>query len=86
MPSKRHSDWIVTDIPPVLDQVIESMAGCSCYTILDLFVGYDHCTLDILSHNLTTIQSVTPLDCYLTDCRTVPVYDKDWDYLIAKIR
>ena len=29
---------------------------------------------------------VTPLDCYLTDCRTVPAYDKDWDCLIAEIR
>ena len=29
---------------------------------------------------------VTPLDCYLTDCRTVPAYNKDWDCQIAKIR
>ena len=53
-------------IPPVLDQVIESMAGHSCYTILDLFVGYDHCTLDILSHDLTTIQS--PVGCVRLTC------------------
>ena len=53
-------------IPPVLDQVIESMAGCSCYTILDLFVGYDHRTLDILSHDLTTIQS--PVSCIRLTC------------------
>ena len=26
------------------------------------------------------------LDCYLTDCRTVPAYDKIWDCQIAKIR
>jgi reverse transcriptase-like protein len=39
------------------DQLIESMAGHTCYTMLDLFVGYDHHTLDISSHNLTTIQS-----------------------------
>ena len=32
------------------------------------------------------VSSVTPLDCYLMDCRTVPVYDKVWDYQIAKIR
>jgi hypothetical protein len=53
-------------IPPVPDQVIESMAGRSCYTILDLFVGYDHRTLDILSHDLTTIQS--PLGCIRLTC------------------
>jgi hypothetical protein len=36
-------------IPPIPDQVIEVMAGCSCYTMLDLFVGYNHCTLDVSS-------------------------------------
>jgi hypothetical protein len=44
-------------IPPLADQLIESMVGCSCYTMLDLFVGYDHQTLDIASHDLTTVQS-----------------------------
>ena len=53
-------------IPPVPDQVIESMAGRSCYIILDLFVGYDHCTLDILSRDLTTIQS--PVGCVRLTC------------------
>jgi len=44
-------------IPPILDQVIESMARRSCYTMLDLFSGYDHHTLDPASCDLTTIQS-----------------------------
>ncbi len=44
-------------IPPLADQLIESMAGCSCYTMLDLFIGYDHHTLDIASCDLTTFQS-----------------------------
>ena len=44
-------------VPPLADQLIESMAGRSCYTMLDLFVGYDHRTLDISSRDLTTIQS-----------------------------
>jgi len=44
-------------VPPILDQVIKSMAGRSCYTMLDIFVGYDHCTLDIASRDLTTVQS-----------------------------
>jgi hypothetical protein len=44
-------------IPPPADQIIESMAGRACYTMLDLFVGYDHRTLDIASRDLTTIQS-----------------------------
>ena len=33
------------------------MAGQLCYTLLDIFVGYDHCTLNIGSRNLTTVQS-----------------------------
>jgi hypothetical protein len=44
-------------VPPIADQVIEAMAGRSCYTMLDLFVGYDHRTLDVTSRDLTTIQS-----------------------------
>src|SRR5712671_4554529 len=44
-------------VPPPADQVIEAMAGRACYTMLDLFVGYDHRTLDIASRDLTTIQS-----------------------------
>jgi hypothetical protein len=42
------------------------MAGCSCYTILDLFIGYNHCMLNILSYILTTIQS--PLSCVRLTC------------------
>jgi hypothetical protein len=44
-------------MPPLADQLVEGMAGHSCYSMLDLFVGYNHHTLDITSHNLTTIQS-----------------------------
>ena len=44
-------------VPPLANQLIESMAGRTCYTMLDLFVGYDHHTLDISSRDLTTIQS-----------------------------
>jgi hypothetical protein len=46
-----------SSIPSIPDQVIKAMASCSCYTILNLFVGYNHQTLDISSHDLTTIQS-----------------------------
>ena len=44
-------------VPPLADQLIEAMAGRACYSMLDLFVGYDHRTLDIASRDLTTIQS-----------------------------
>ena len=44
-------------VPPLADQLIESMAGRACYSMLDLFVGYDHRTLDVSSRDLTTIQS-----------------------------
>jgi len=44
-------------IPPLADQVIEAMAGKSCYSLLDLYVGYNHCSLDVSSCDLMTIQS-----------------------------
>ena len=44
-------------ITPIAEQVIEAMAGRACYSMLDLFVGYDHRTLDVASRDLTTIQS-----------------------------
>jgi hypothetical protein len=44
-------------VPPLADQLIEAMAGHLCYSILDLFVGYNHHTLDVSSRDLTTIQS-----------------------------
>ena len=44
-------------VPPLAEQLIEAMAGRSCYSMLDLFVGYDHRTLDVASRDLTTIQS-----------------------------
>ncbi|KAH9952416.1 hypothetical protein BC827DRAFT_1106157, partial [Russula dissimulans] len=30
-----------SSVPPPADQVIEAMARQACYTMLDLFVGYD---------------------------------------------
>jgi len=44
-------------IPPIPNQIIKAMAGHLCYTMLDIFVSYDHCSLNISSCNLTTIQS-----------------------------
>ena len=50
-------------VPPFVDQFIEGMAARACYSMIDLFVGYDHRTLDISSRDLTSFQ--TPL-CYVT--------------------
>jgi hypothetical protein len=44
-------------LPPDPNKIIESMVGHACYSMLDLFVGYDHHTLDPSSCDLTTIQS-----------------------------
>ena len=44
------------------------MAARACYSILDLFVGYDHHVLDIPSCDLTTFQ--TPLSAYR--CTVLP--------------
>ena len=55
-------------MPPFLDQFVEDMAGRACYSLLDLFVGYDHRALDISSRDLTTFQ--TPLGAYR--CTVLP--------------
>ena len=44
-------------IPPFVDQFVEGIAGCSCYSMLDLLVGYDHRTLNVASRYLTSFQS-----------------------------
>lgn len=36
-------------VPPFVDQFVEGMAAHACYSMLDLFVGSDHHTLDISS-------------------------------------
>ena len=46
-----------TAVPPFVDQFVEGIAGCSCYSMLDLLMGYDHRTLDVASCDLTGFQS-----------------------------
>ena len=55
-------------VPPFVDQFVEGMAAHACYSMLDLFVSYDHQMLDISSHDLTTFQ--TPLRAYW--CTVLP--------------
>jgi hypothetical protein len=44
-------------VPPLVDQFVEGIAAHSCYSMLNLLVGYDHWTLDIASQDLTSFQS-----------------------------
>ena len=44
-------------IPPFVDQFVEGIAGHSCFSMLDLLIGYDHRTLDVSSCDLTSFQS-----------------------------
>ena len=73
-------------VPPIPDQVIEAMAGRSCYTILDLLVGYDHRTLDIASRDLTTVQS--PVGTVRLTCLpqgwtgAVPIFHGDVTFIL----
>ena len=70
VPKKNGSLWLVHDlqplnavtirnaaVPPLVDQFVEGIAAHSCYSMLDLLVGYDHRTLDIASRDLTSFQS-----------------------------
>ena len=55
-------------VPPFVDQFVEGMAARACYSMLDLFVGYDHRSLDVSSCDLTSFQ--TPLGAYR--CTVLP--------------
>jgi hypothetical protein len=44
-------------LPPIADHFIEGFAGRACYSLFDLFVGYDHRDLDEASRDLTTFQT-----------------------------
>jgi hypothetical protein len=57
-----------TAVPPFVDQFVESMAARACYSMLDLFVGYDHQKLDVSSRDLTSFQ--TPLGAFR--CTVLP--------------
>ena len=73
-------------VPPIADQVIESMAGRTCYSMLDLYAGYDHRTLNIASRNLTTVQSPVGSICLTTvpQGRTdvVPIFHGDIVFIL----
>jgi hypothetical protein len=55
-------------VPPFVGQFVEGMAARTCYSMLDLFVGYDHRSLDVASHDLTMFQ--TPLGAFR--CTVLP--------------
>ena len=44
-------------LPPKLDEFVEPFAGSSCYTVLDLYSGYDGRKLHLKSRDLTTFSS-----------------------------
>ena len=56
-------------VPPFVDQFVEEMAARACYSMLNLYVRYDHHILDVSSRDLTTFQ--TPLDAY--QCTVLPM-------------
>src|ERR1700761_615296 len=46
-------------VPPIIDEVIEGFAGHTCYSLGDIYIGYDHRLVDPSSRDFTTFQ--TPL-------------------------
>src|SRR6266850_4703963 len=63
------------------------MAGWACYAMLDLFVGYDHQTLDVTLHDLTMVQS--PIGALQLTClpqgwtNTVAIFHDDISFLLT---
>ena len=46
-----------TAVPLFVNQFVKGMAACACYSMLNLYVGYNHCILDVSSCDLTTSQT-----------------------------
>ena len=44
-------------MPPILDNFVEPFAGRQCYTVFDLFWGFDARRLDVSSRHLTSFES-----------------------------
>jgi hypothetical protein len=44
-------------VPPITDFFLDDFAAQSCYTVLDLYVGYDHRLIAEQSRDLTTFQT-----------------------------
>jgi hypothetical protein len=60
--------------------------GDGCYSMLNLFIGYDHCTLDVTFRDLTTIQSpigVMRLTCLLQGWTNAgAIFHKDITFIL----
>ncbi len=74
-------------LPPDPDDIIESMVGRACYSMLNLFVSYDHCMLDPSSYDLTTIQS--PIGAKRLTClpqgwtNAVAIFHEDMTFILV---
>ena len=44
-------------VPPIIDETVEAFAGCTCYTLLDIYIGYDHRLIHPDYRDLTTVQT-----------------------------
>jgi hypothetical protein len=55
-------------VPPFVDQFVEGMAVHACYSLLVLFIGYDHHVLNVSLRDLTSFQ--TPLSAFC--CTVLP--------------
>ena len=61
--------------PPILDDFVEPFAGRSCYTVFDLYSGYDSCLLHVKSRDLTSFQTPLGLLCIAGMChRVLPIH------------
>ena len=46
-----------SSVPPFTEQIVEQFTGCICAVILDLYIGYDECTLTEVLRDFTTFQT-----------------------------
>ena len=52
-----------SSIPPNLDQFVDQFLGGKCFTVLDLYWGFDARKMDKASHDMTAFQTPLGLLC-----------------------
>jgi len=75
-----------TSLPPFVKHLAESFAGYMVYGMMDLYLGYDQCTLHEELHNLTTFGMPLGPHCLTTlpqgHANVVQVYEGDTAFIL----
>ena len=73
-------------VPPFVEHLAESFAGCAVYGMMDLFAGYDQRPLHVNSRDMTTFNSPLgphrPTTIPMGYTNAVQVYQADMSFIL----